>query len=156
MPNTNYADLVIATYQWNKTTATPIPTTLYLGVSSSTPTQGPTGGANALLTNCNVTEPAIGTNGYTRLAVTVNSTNFVLTGSQPSSGCQFQNGVTFTLGPSTTGAWASSAVFTYWFLADLSSAGNLWSFGANSPTQQVTGAGQVINYTAGSLTFLTN
>lgn len=157
MPATNYADRCLNLYVMNANTSTiALPTTLFLGVSSSTPTQGNAGGADATLAHCNITEPTIGTNGYNRLSITTNSTNWVPTGSQPANGYQMQNGVTMTLGPSVTGGWAGGATFTYFFLADASSAGNVWFFGALSPTQTVSGVNQAINFTAGALTFLIN
>lgn len=157
MPNTNYANRALALLQWNKDTTTlPIPTTLYLGQSSTALTVGPAGGADATLVHCNVTEPTIGTNSYTRYAIAVNSTNFVLPGSPPSSGIQFQNGLTITQGPSTIGGWLAGVALVDWFLADAATAGNVWAYGPNAPNQTITAAGQAINYTAGGLVFLTD
>jgi len=116
------------------------PGTIYIGLSSTLPTVA--GG--------NITEPTIGTAGYTRAVVTNNTTNFPTTTSNNKS-----NGVAITF-PTSTGAWLASASLGYLFFSDASSAGNILGFAALNNPQVVASSGATLSFAAGSLTITIN
>jgi hypothetical protein len=142
MPLTNYSLQKTLVLLFGDTALVP-PTTYYVGLSSTTPTQAST-------SNWGFTEPTIGTNGYARVAVTNNTTNFVPIGVEPSSGYTLQNGTTITFSAST-GAWASGVNLTYAGLWDAATSGNLWGYGLLSPVVQVTNTGYSPAFAIGQL-----
>jgi hypothetical protein len=117
-----------------------VPATLYVGLSSTQPTVA--GG--------NITEPIIGTNGYTRVAVTNNTTNFPTTSSDAKS-----NGTAITF-PNSTGAWLSGVALGYFCIYDASSGGNLLAYAALNSPQAVAGSGSTISFAAGAMTITIN
>ena len=106
------------------------PATIYVGLSSSLPTDS--GG--------NITEPS--GNGYARVAVTNNTTNWPVT----STGSK-TNGVPITFA-SATGAWGS---VSYVVLFDSLTSGNFLAQGTLSTSKSPT-AGDVLSYGTGTLT----
>jgi hypothetical protein len=104
--------------------------TYYFGLSTTTIADDGTG----------ITEPA--GNGYARVAVTNNTTNFptTTTGSKA-------NGTEIAF-PTATGAWGTA---THFFIADASSAGNVWAYGALT-TAKTIGNGDTARFAIGSLT----
>jgi hypothetical protein len=86
------------------------PATLYVGLSTTAPTDA--GG--------NITEPS-GANGYSRVAVTNNLTNFPV-----ASGGAKSNGAAITF-PTATGGWGTVG---YFIIMDLASGGNMIGSGA--------------------------
>ena len=147
MPQTNYAIQQVLTRLYGAATFTP-PATYYLGLSSSIPTQSSASGWN-------FTEPAIGTNGYARISITNNGTNFIPITPEPSAGYTIQNGVAFQFAAST-GSWAGGAVFTYAGLWDASSGGNLWAYGLLNPTVSVNNAGIAPSFAPGQIVITFN
>jgi hypothetical protein len=122
----------------NGTDFTP-PTTYYIAFCTTAGTNNATG-----------TEPVIGTNNYSRIAVTRNTTNFPLAGGDKI----ITNALDIT-SPVSSGAWASSAAFVSVFFLDAATAGVVW-FSASVPggnQQAITGANQQLVFPAGSLTF---
>lgn len=122
----------------NGTDFTP-PATYYIAFSTTA------GTANAI-----GTEPAIGTNGYQRIAVTRNTTNFPLAG-----GDGIITNALDIVSAVSSGAWASSALFVAVFFMDAASGGNV-QFSGSVPggnQQAITGANQQLVFPAGSLTF---
>jgi hypothetical protein len=87
-----------------------IPATVYIGLSSTTPTQAGT----------NITEPSGGN--YARVAVANNSTNWPNASGAVKSNA---NQITFNTPNADWGA-----ALTYWIMMDASTAGNLITFGA--------------------------
>lgn len=145
MPLTNYALQKVLQNVFGDVALT-VPTTFYIGLSSTTPTQVST-------SNWNFTEPTIGTNNYARISVTNNygnGSNFFQIASEPTSGYSVQNDLAFTFAASS-GAWAGGAVFTYAGIWDASTAGNLWAYGALSPTVQVSNSGYSPSFAVGQL-----
>lgn len=100
------------------------PATLYVALSSTTPTN----------TGTNVTEPTIGSLGYTRVAVTNNATNWPAASARSKA-----NGTAITF-PAATGDWASAANMTHWVMYDAASAGTFVAWGAiTTPTPVLNG-----------------
>ena len=98
-------------------TAWTAPGTVYLALYSTAPTGYGTGGTEFDGT----TEP-----GYTRLAVTNNTTNF-----PASSGGSKATGTAFTFATNSSGtAWASAVAFG---IFDASTAGNMLGYGSMTP-----------------------
>lgn len=91
--------------------------TLYFGLSTTTITDA--GG--------NITEPS--GNGYARVAVTNNATNF-----PAASGGAKSNGTAITF-PTATGSWGT---VTDMFVSDASSGGNIYCFGALGTPKAIT------------------
>lgn len=120
MPLTNYADQKLVQLLFGDTAYT-IPTTLYVGLSTTTPTQAGT----------NFTEPSGGA--YARVAVTNNTTNWVAATSQPATGYEQANGTTITF-PTATASWGT---VTYFGIFDASTSGNLIAFGALTTSQTI-------------------
>lgn len=105
------------------------PATLYIGLSTTTVTDA--GG--------NITEPS--GNGYARVAVANNTTNF-----PNSSGGAKSNGKPITF-PAATGSWGT---ITDFFIADAATEGNFLTGGALGASQTVA-AGETINFAVGAL-----
>lgn len=116
MPKSTYlanatADAILGASAW-----TP-PATVYVGLYSTAPTGGGSGGTEFDGT----TEP-----GYARVAVTNNSTNFPAA----SSGSK-ATGAAITFAANSGGtAWANAVAFGIW---DASTAGNLLGYGSCTP-----------------------
>lgn len=90
-------------------------------------------------------------NGYARLSITNNSTNFTFVSSEPTAGYEEQNGITLTM-PTSTGAWAADAELTYFGLFDAAGGGDLLLYGALSPNEQVGASGITLSFAIGALT----
>lgn len=103
---TNYTENAILNEVFGGTAFT-APTTLYIGLSTTTVTE--TGGG--------ITEP-VGNN-YSRVAVSNNLTNFPTTSTSTK-----QNGVAFNF-PQASGNWGT---VTYFFISDANSGGNIIAY----------------------------
>lgn len=110
-------------------TASTAPATLYVGLSTTTITDA--GG--------NITEPS--GNGYARVAVTNNSTNF-----PAASGGAKANGTAITF-PQASGSWGTVIDF---FISDASSAGNIYGYGTLTVSKAVT-SGDTLSFAIGDL-----
>lgn len=119
------------------------PSTYYLGLSSSVPTQIST-------SNWNFTEPTIGVNGYERLAIASNTTNFGPLAVEPSGGYAVQNLGTITMAQST-GAWSSGTSLIYAGLWDATTGGNLWCYGLLAPVLNVVTSGVQPKFAVGQI-----
>ena len=139
MPFTNYLDQQLTRLLFSNTTYT-IPATWYFALSTTTPVQG---------ASPNFTEPS--GNGYARVAVTNNTTNFTPIASPPASGYTMQNNQPVTF-PSATGSWGT---ITYFGLYDASTSGNLVGFGALTSSQAIS-AGITPSFAVGALTITNN
>lgn len=102
------------------------------GFSSTTPNADGT----------NITEPPIGTNGYARTPV-----GAAQMGPAGATVANRKDNVAVLESPLSTGAWLSGVPLTH--VVEYDSAGNPISFGALSPAQAVTGAGQRIRFPIG-------
>lgn len=115
-----------------------VPATIYVGVSSTTIAGDGTG----------ITEPTIGVNGYARIAVTNNNTNFpnstIVAGK-----AQKKNGVEFAF-PQASGTWG--AELTDVFLMDAATGGNFLGYAVMTVPKPIT-TGDTLKYAANSLTF---
>lgn len=111
-------------------TAYTVPSTLYIGLSTTAPTQA--GG--------NFTEPS--GNGYARVAVTNNSTNWPAASNGSKNNA---NAITF---PQATGSWGT---VTHFGIFDAATSGNLLAWGALSQSKAIS-AGDTPYFAAGSLT----
>lgn len=100
------------------------PATLYVGLSSTTPTN----------TGTNVTEPSSGS--YARVSVTNNATNWPAASSRSKS-----NGTTITF-PTATGDWLSGANLTHFVIYDSSTSGNFVAWGELTSPVAVTNGTQ--------------
>lgn len=109
--------------------ASSAPGTLYVGLSTTTITDA--GG--------NITEPS--GNGYARVAVTNNSTNF-----PNASGGAKANGTAITF-PQASGSWGTVTDF---FISDASSGGNIYAYGALAVAKAVT-SGDTLSIPIGDL-----
>jgi len=85
-------------------------------------------------------------NGYARLALTNNATNFPAAASR-----EKENGVDWEFAASSA-AWASSAPIVAVALMDASSGGNMKAWCDAAPAQAITGAGQAPRILAGQFT----
>lgn len=139
MAFTTYLDDAIVNSVFGGVNYTPS-ATLYIGLSSTLPTVA--GG--------NITEPTIGTAGYTRAAVANNTTNFPTTTTNNKS-----NGAAITF-PTSTGAWLASASLGYLFFSDAATGGNILGFAALNNPQVVASSGATLSFAAGSLAITIN
>ncbi len=105
------------------------PATLYIGLSTTTIADGGT----------NITEPS--GNGYARVAVTNNATNWPAASAGAKS-----NGTPITF-PAATGSWGT---ITDFFISDADTGGNILAFGALAAAQAVA-SGETINFAVGAL-----
>lgn len=138
MPFTNYLDQKLVELVFGDTAYT-IPATLYVGLSTTTPTQA----------GASFTEPS--GSGYARVAVTNSTTNFVAAGTQPSTGYEVENGTAITF-PAATGSWGT---VTYFGIFDASTSGNLLAFGALTASQTIS-SGDTASFAADALTITLN
>jgi hypothetical protein len=122
VPLTNYGDQSLIQNLFGKTVYT-FPSTLYVALSTTTPAQ-PTG-------SLNFTEPS--GNGYARVAVTNNTTNWVEVSSPPTDGYEQANGTAITF-PTATGSWGT---VTYFGVYDAATSGNCIGFGALTTSQTI-------------------
>lgn len=125
----DYLEAKLLDHVFGKTAYT-APTDLYLGLSTTDPTDAGT----------QTGEPSGGS--YARVKVTNNTTNF-----PNASGGSKANGATFTF-PKATGAWGT---VTHFFIADASTAGNILASGALTESKAVT-SGDTINFLSGAIT----
>lgn len=138
MPYTDYLDGALNKLVFGDVAFT-VPATLYVALSTSTPTQ----------TGSGVTEPSTGA--YARVSVANNTTNFVAASTQPANGQEQTNGAAITF-PAATASWGT---ITYFGIYDAASAGNLLCFGALT-TAQTIASGDTASFAAGSLTITLN
>jgi hypothetical protein len=129
MPFTTYLNNALLNEVFGGTTYTP-PETLYIGLSTTTPT---TSGNN-------ITEPS--GNGYARVAVANNTANWSV-----ASNGQTKNGTAISF-PVATGSWGT---VTYFFIADAESGGNILGYGALTTAQTVAN-GDTLTFAPNSLT----
>jgi hypothetical protein len=106
------------------------PTTLYLGLSTTTPAKGGTG----------VTEPSGGA--YARVPITNNATNF-----PASTASSKANGAVFTFAEATA-AWGT---ISHWVIYDAASVGNMIVFGTVA-TPKAIDIGDTPSFNTGTLT----
>lgn len=104
-----------------------VPSTLYIGLSTTTPTQS----------GSNFTEPS--GNGYARVAVTNNSSNF-----PPASNGTKSNATAITF-PQATGNWGT---VTHFGIFDAATGGNLLAWGALNQSKTIS-AGDTPYFPAG-------
>ena len=142
MPFTTYLDQALVQHAFGGPIWTP-PSTIYVGLSSSAPTQ------QAGTGNWNFTEPS--GNGYARVGLAYNTTNFVPTSSEPLAGYQITVGALVAFAAST-GPWLSGSQLGYFGLFDGPTGGNLLDFGPTNPPFAVTGPGYIPEFPAGQLT----
>lgn len=138
MPFTNYLDQKLVELIFSDTAYT-IPATLYVALSTTTPTQA----------GASFTEPS--GNAYARVAVTNNSTNFVAAASQPATGYEMENGTVITF-PAATGSWGT---VTYFGIFDAATAGNLLAYGALTTSQTIS-SGDTASFAVDALTITLN
>lgn len=141
MPFSNYLDQKLLQYAFGNVAWTP-PATVYVGLSSSQPTQVPA-------SNWNVTEPS--GNGYARPGIANNDTSIVAVGSEPTAGYEvtIATAVTFT---ESTGPWLAGATLGYFVLFDAATGGNVLAYGPLNPPIEVPGAGYLPDFPANQLT----
>ncbi|MDP4224921.1 MAG: hypothetical protein Q8910_00930 [Bacteroidota bacterium] len=133
MAFTYYTDNALLNEMFGGVAFTP-PATLYIGLSTSTPTASGTG----------ATEPS--GNAYARVAVVNNATNFP----NAANGTK-TNGTTITF-PQATGSWGT---VTYFVIYDAASAGNLIGFGALNNSQTVSN-GDTLSFATSAMTLTLN
>ena len=124
---------------WFRGTGATLPTTLYVGLSKTAPTEA--GG--------NVTEPTASS--YKRIAIQANTTNWTT-----ASNGKISNAVVFRF-PEATEAWTtSSAKITHFAIYDAQTGGNLLFYGQLSISQEIP-IGSIMEIPIGGLsTQLTN
>jgi hypothetical protein len=114
---------------WIGASAYSVPATLYIGLSTTTPTQAGT----------SFTEPS--GNGYARVAVTNNLTNWPAAASGAKS-----NAIQINF-PQATGSWGAT---TYFGIFDATTGGNLLAFAVLAQSQTIVN-GDTPYFPAGSL-----
>lgn len=107
--------------------------TVYIALSTTAPTAA----------GANVTEPTA--NGYARVAVLNNATNF-----PTATGGSKTNGTPITF-PEATGAWGGGNI-THFAIFDAATAGTFMGFGSVTTPKTVV-AGDTANFPAGALSF---
>lgn len=147
MPYTNYLDQKLSQLFLGNTAYT-IPTNLYLGLSSTSPSQ-----VQAGTPAWNFTEPA--GNAYARVPVPNNSANFGPVTPALSNGFAMKNLLVITF-LQASGAWLAGVPLTYFGLFDALTGGNLCLFGACSPAQTVGSGNITLSFAAGSLNITLN
>lgn len=136
MPYSTYLNGKLNQSIFGKTAYT-APTTVYVGLSTSGPDQSGLG----------VAEP-VG-NGYARVAVTNNTTNWKASTTQPTDGGQQQeNGNDVTFAAATGAGWGT---ITNFVIYDASSSGNLLAYGALASSTTINAGDQPV-FPAGTLT----
>ena len=126
MPFTDYLDQALNQEVFGNT-AYSVPPTLYVGLSTTTPTQ-----AKGTSPYWNFTEPS--GNAYARVTVANNTSNWTASGSQPANGQEQQNAASISFA-TASGTWGT---VTYFGIFDASSNGNLLAFGQLSASQTIT------------------
>lgn len=122
------ANLLLDLY-FSKASNTGVPATLYVGLSTTTPTN----------TGTSVTEPSTGA--YARVAVTNNATNF------PAATARAKSNGTDIVFPTATGSWGT---ITHFVIYDALTSGNFVAWGALTvPVSVITGA--TVTFATGSL-----
>lgn len=124
----DYLENKVLDHVWGNT-AYSAPATLYVGLSTSTPTDA--GG--------NITEPSGGN--YSRVAVTNNTTNW-----PNASGGAKSNGTAITF-PTASASWGT---VTYAIIMDLASGGNMLAYGQLT-TSKTIDAGDTTSFPIGDL-----
>jgi hypothetical protein len=147
MPFTNFLDQRLLNSFLGKVTYT-IPSDLYLGVSSTSPSQIQTGSPS-----WNFTEP-VG-NAYARVQMSNDSVNFGPILSEPSNGYTIQNLLVVNF-LASSGPWLAGAPLGYFGLFDTPTAGNLCIFGSCSPAQTVSVGNITLSLPVGSITATLN
>jgi hypothetical protein len=109
------------------------PATLYFGLSTTAPAKDSTG----------VTEPSA--NGYARVAMTNNATNFP-TATTSAGVTTKQNGTVITF-PQASGSWGTPG---YWVVYDAASGGTLVAYG-NITTPKAVGSGDTPSFSANGI-----
>ena len=122
MSMSNYLENKVLDHLFGNTAYT-TPTTLYLGVSTTTVQEDGTG----------ITEPTDAA--YSRIAITNNTTNF-----PNASGGQKQNGTQLEYSVATE-AWGT---ITYYFISDAASGGNILVYGALTVSKTISTGDQLI------------
>lgn len=128
MPFSNYLRDVVLDEVWGASNYTAA-TNIYVALSTTTPTADDT----------NVTEPS--GNGYARVEVTNNLTNFPAAVDGAKS-----NGTTITF-PEATGSWGT---VTHFVLYDASTGGNMLGFGALTTSKTIE-SGDTASFATGDL-----
>jgi hypothetical protein len=146
MPNTTYLDQKLLAWVLGQTPYT-VPATLYVGLSSTAPSQIQSG-----TPAWNFTEPA--GNAYARVTVTNNATNWG-PGTQPPTGYTIMNRLTLSY-PQSSGPWLAGVNLAYFGLFDTLLGGNLLLFGPCSPVQTVATANITLSFAPGALTATIN
>jgi hypothetical protein len=143
MPFTSYFDHAAITANLFSASVYSVPGTWYIALSTTTPTQ-----AQGTSPPWNFTEPS--GNGYTRVAVTNNSTNFT-SATAPATGWTIQNATAISF-PFATGSWGT---LTYVGIFDAASTGHLVGYGALASSQAIT-TNQLPSFAANALTITNN
>jgi hypothetical protein len=141
MPFTNFLDKALLQHAFGGPIWTP-PSTLYVALSSSQPTQQPA-------SNWNFTEATGG--GYARVGIAYNTTNFTAVASEPTAGYEIEVAVLVAF-PVSNGPWSGGLQLGWFGLFDASTAGNLLAYGQAVPAVEVVGPGYQPEFQAGSLT----
>jgi hypothetical protein len=147
MPFTNYLDQKLSSL-FLGSTAYAIPANLYLGLSSTGPSQ-----AQAGTPAWNFTEPA--GNAYARVTVPNNSTNFGPITTEPPAGYTIQNKLVITF-LQASGAWLAGAPLSWFGLFDALTGGNLCLYGTCSPAQTVGSGNITLSFAAAALNITLN
>lgn len=143
MPFTTALDEFLIKHAFGGPIWTP-PSTIYVALSTSAPTQQQSGSATAW----NFTEATGG--GYVRVGLVYNTTNFVPTTTEPTAGYQVQVGVAVQF-PTSTGPISNGENLTNFGLFDAATAGNLLAYGPLNPVVAAIGPGYEILFPAGQL-----
>ena len=107
--------------------------TVYLALYTAAPTEA--GGGTEVTSS----------NGYTRLAITNNATNF-----PASSGGQKSNGIAFTFTPASGGSWGT---VSHWAIMSAASGGSILFFGALNATKLINDT-DTLSFAIGQLNIL--
>ena len=125
MPFTSYFDHAAITANLFSASVYSVPGTWYVALSTTTPTQ-----AQGTSPPWNVTEPS--GNGYARVAVTNNASNFV-SAAAPATGWTMENATAITF-PLATGSWGT---VTNVAIFDAASTGNCVAYGSLTSSQAI-------------------
>jgi hypothetical protein len=150
VPFSNYLSQALLDSFLQKVAYTP-PASLYIGLSTTLPSQAPGSGPSGSYWNVSEVTGA----GYAPDAVTSNTTDWVPF-SEPANGYQLENGIVVAF-PISTGAWSGGNPIGYWFCKDntgLLAPGttNLMFFGSLAPNESVTTSGVNLEFPLGQLT----
>lgn len=139
MPFTSYLNRSLMNQLFGGVAYT-FPSTVYVGLSTTTPDGTGTAGTG------NFTEPSGGS--YARVSVTNNTTNFGTASSATTASISRQNKATVTF-PAATGTWGS---VTHVGVFDAASGGNLLAFGILSSANTIN-SGDTASFAIDQLTF---